>query len=174
MKGRPSSARPAARLQHFDLSSDAKNMQHHSSIQEHSPSSAPLKPAPLPSVPCGPGLEGAPVDTNSPLQSITLVTGHPITASARPRPRPQSAKGSTHPHSIVLSPISRLNFTVQSCPRPRSTTLSSSLVPPVLFVCRVQCLYTVCLYTVCRPARHAGGCAPCGLNLRAISRQKIE
>ncbi len=134
MKARPSSARPANRPRHFDVSSDPDRAQQ-DSINELLPSSVPLNSAPSSSLPVNTTHD---VDhaTKSPPQSIKLVTGHTITASARQRPRPQSAKGS-RPTSATACPSHLAQHppplpTLQSPLRPQGTTRLCLLVqsPP--------------------------------------------
>lgn len=100
MKGRPSSARPATRPQHFDVSVQAKyehQQKQQGSISEILPSFAALGTAVPSSLSAEPDSNDSAIDSPNLLQSIELITGRPIATSARPRPRPQSAKGQ-HAH----------------------------------------------------------------------------
>jgi hypothetical protein len=134
MKARPSSARPANRPRHFDVSSDPDRALQ-GSINELLPSSVPLNSAPSASHPVNTTHD---VDhaTKSPPQRITLVTGHTITASARQRPRPQSAKGSRLTCNNVLppphpSPSSLAHPAVaSSTPRHDPFVFAGTLPPP--------------------------------------------
>jgi hypothetical protein len=134
MKARPSSARPANRPRHFDISSDPERVLQ-GSINELLPSSVPLNSASSSSLPVN-TTNDADHATKSPPQSIRLVTGHTITASARQRPRPQSAKGSRPtccapacPPHLAQHPPPLL--TLQSpLPRQGTTRLCSLVQPP--------------------------------------------
>jgi hypothetical protein len=103
MKGRPASARPAMRPQHFDVS-NAAEVQQPISLNEHSPTSS--------LVIANSSASNLPASSteNDPLQPLRLVTGCPI--SARPRPRPQSAKGTCANSSSALRWFRLENYNV--------------------------------------------------------------